>query len=198
MDEKNERLKHPYFLHGKLYKQSQTMKILVKTALIVSLLAWFNLAGANSKGYVSFESLQHAYGEPKVSINLNAILIGVAGLLVAPEDPEIALMLKSLDNVSVTSYDIQGDSTAAISAMDGMVKKIAKENWQAIVKVNDEHEKLRVYAKYTGELMDGIVVMLVDKQRGPNGEAIFANIVGEIDPQNIAKVTQSLNIDLGI
>jgi hypothetical protein len=44
--------------------------------------------------------------------------------------------------------------------------------------------------------MDGLVVMVVENDS--EGEAVFINIVGEIDPEQISRVTDSLNIDIDL
>ena len=47
--------------------------------------------------------------------------------------------------------------------------------------------------------MDGLVVMVINNSESSNErEAVFINIVGEIDPAQINKVTESLNIDIDL
>jgi len=47
--------------------------------------------------------------------------------------------------------------------------------------------------------MDGLVVMVINSSESRNDrEAVFINIVGEIDPAQINKVTKSLNIDVDL
>ena len=47
--------------------------------------------------------------------------------------------------------------------------------------------------------MDGLVVMVINNKSDKDGrEAVFINIVGEIDPAQINKVTKSLNIDIDL
>jgi hypothetical protein len=66
--------------------------------------------------------------------------------------------------------------------------------------VNDKDERVRVFMKKTDGVMDGLVVMVVGNERTGSdevGEVVFINIVGEIDPANVNKVTDSLYIDIG-
>lgn len=154
---------------------------------------------AQSKGYVSFDDLASSYGEPKVEINLNALMMGFVSTLAKNEDPEVSQLLSQLESIQVRVYNTQGNSKKALQSIDKVTKKIRKEKWEPIVSVNEEHERVRVFAKYTEKKMDGLVVMVVsddEKDKGESGEVVFINIVGEIDPANIQKVTNSLNIDV--
>jgi len=45
------------------------------------------------------------------------------------------------------------------------------------------------------DVIDGVVVMVVSPEK-EGGEAVFINIVGEIDPEKIGKVAETLDIDL--
>ena len=54
--------------------------------------------------------------------------------------------------------------------------------------------------KETDGIMDGLVLMVVgngDRKR-PGKEAVFINVVGELDPALIGKVTKALNVDANI
>ena len=60
---------------------------------------------------------------------------------------------------------------------------------------NEENQKVRIFSKSTDQVIDGVVVMVVAPEKD-GGEAVFINIVGEIDPTNIAKVTNKINIEI--
>ncbi|MFT6045747.1 MAG: hypothetical protein ACI9WC_001448, partial [Arenicella sp.] len=57
------------------------------------------------------------------------------------------------------------------------------------------NQKVRIFSKSTNDVIEGIVVMVVSPEKEA-GEAVFINIVGEIDPNKIAKITETLNIDI--
>jgi len=173
------------------------MKIIYGAIMASFLLFSSVFTRAESKGYVSFDDLTSSYGEPKVEINLGAAMMGFVGTMSKNEDPALAEMLSKLESVRVLVYNTRGDGSSALAAVDKVSKKIKKDKWRPIVSVNEEKEKVRVYAKYTDKIMDGLVVMVVDSPERAQGEVVFINIVGEIDPNNVQKVTESLNIDLG-
>lgn len=56
---------------------------------------------------------------------------------------------------------------------------------------------MRIFSKTKNNIMDGLVVMVVGqepKDGKPKGEAVFINIVGQIDPARIGELTAALDI----
>ncbi len=151
---------------------------------------------ASPAGHIDFEDLSKYYGEPKVEVNLNSTLIGMVSSLSKREDPEVSELLSKLEFVKVRVYKLQGDVSKALVSVEDLSKQIRNDKWQPIVSVNDERQKVRVFSRMTDDKIDGLVVMVVEPKEG--GEAVFINVVGEIDPSQISKVTESLNIDMGI
>jgi len=145
-------------------------------------------------GEITFDDLSKTYGEAKVEINLNRQLIGLVSSFSRNEDPEVAAILNGLQQITVRVYQMNNSVDTAYQAVEQVAKKIRKENWLPLVSVNNDEQKVRIFSRSTNEKMDGLVVMVVDAKKG--GEAVFINIVGEIDPAKISAVTQSLNINI--
>lgn len=152
---------------------------------------------ASPQGHIDFDDLSNVYGEPKVEINLGATLIGMVSAFSAQEDPEVAALLKKLEFVKVRVYSLnKGTAKHAFETVESVTKALRKDRWEPIVSVNEEGEKVRIFTKLTDGIIDGLVVMAVSS--GEGGEAVFINIVGEIDPAQVSKVTESLNVDVGL
>lgn len=154
-------------------------------------------AYANAKGQIDFEDLSAYYGEAKVEINLSASLMSMVGSFARSEDPEVAEILSNLEFIKVRVYNLNGKVDKANTTLDRVSKKLRGEQWETLVTVNEneENQKVRIFSKTTNNVIDGIVVMVVSPQKEA-GEAVFINIVGEIDPNKIAKITDNLDIDI--
>lgn len=157
--------------------------------LITSLLA--NTSNAQSAGLVTFDDLSKDYGEPKVEINLSKQLLGLIGAFAKNENPELSELASNIESITVRVYNITDDAQAALNLIDTTTKRLRKGNWQPIVSVNEEGEKVRIFSKSTGDVMDGMVVMVVDTS---SKEAVFINVVGQIDPARIHDLTGALNL----
>ena len=50
--------------------------------------------------------------------------------------------------------------------------------------------------------IDGLVIMAVDEENDDSNhgqpEAVFINIIGQLDPAQVGRVTNSLNIDVDV
>lgn len=147
------------------------------------------------RGYVDFGELLESYGEPKVQIDLNGVMLKFIAKLSQDKNKGTMDFIDNLRAVRVVVYDIKDDNQEALETVKRLSKKIKAEHWMQIVAINEKSDNTHIFTKMTGEVIDGLVVMSVsgDKQ---GGEAVFINIVGNISPENIGKVTDSLNIDL--
>lgn len=152
---------------------------------------------ALTAGQFDFSDLSTQYGEPKVEVNLNANLMQIIGRFADQEDPEVAEILSKLETIQVRIYDLNEELETANAALDRVSNELKLDSWETLVTVNDneENQKVRIFSKSTDQVIDGVVVMVVSPEKG-GGEAVFINIVGEIDPANIAKVTDKINIEI--
>lgn len=154
-------------------------------------------AYAFAKGQIDFADLSAHYGEPKVEVNLSSGLMKLIGGFANAEDPEVGDILSKLEFIKVRVYNLNGKTEKASSTVDAVSSELRADNWETLVTVNDneENQKVRIFSKSTKNVIDGVVVMVVSPEKGA-GEAVFINIVGEIDPDKISKVTQSLDINI--
>ncbi len=172
----------------------------VKRLLLLTLitLALSTAAHAIAKGQIDFADLSAHYGEPKVEINLSSGLMKMIGSFADAEDPEIGNTLSKLEFIKVRVYNLNGELEKANSTVDRVSKELRTDRWETLVTVNDneENQKVRVFSKSTDNVIDGVVVMVVSPEESEGGEAVFINIVGEIDPEKIGKVAESLDINI--
>ena len=176
-------------LYKRLYKQ------LFLTGLIA--IALSAPAKAFASGQIDFADLSKYYGEPKVEINLSSTLMKLVGSFAKHEDPEIEDILANLETIKVRVYNLNGKVDKANSTIDSVSKTLRNDKWDTLVTVNDneDDQKVRVFSKSTDNVIDGVVVMVVSPEK-EGGEAVFINIVGEIDPEKTGKVAETLDIDL--
>lgn len=172
----------------------------LKLHVVLSLIALILTAPVHAitSGQIDFDDLSNHYGEPKVEINLSTGLMKMIGSFAnKKEDPEVANILANLESIKVRVYNLNGKLDKANSTIDRVGGQLKSDNWETLVTVNnnEENQKVRIFSKSTQDVIDGVVVMVVSPEKD-GGEAVFINIVGEIDPDNIARVTETLDIDI--
>lgn len=141
-------------------------------------------------GYVDFGELSNVYGEPKVMINLGgSILKFVSGM--TQDDPEASALLEKLKGVRISVYSVGGKPDAALQNVNQIKGILGKASWEPIVQVNDEGEQVQIFVKLSGEVMEGMTVMAVDED-----EAVFINIIGQLDPAQLSQVMEKFDVDI--
>ena len=59
--------------------------------------------------------------------------------------------------------------------------------------MNEADEQVQIFMKARDEKVEGLTVMAVNGE-----EAVFLNILGVIDPAQVGKVMDSLNVDVAV
>ncbi len=142
-------------------------------------------------GYVDFGELNSIYGEPKVNISIGGALLGFVGAMAKNDDPEAAAIFKKLKGVRVSVYSTEGNLDAALDQVSRVKSALIASNWEPIVQVSDEGEQVQIFMKMDGVKMDGLTLMAVDDE-----EAVFINVIGQLDPQELAEVMGNFDIDI--
>jgi hypothetical protein len=147
-------------------------------------------------GYVEFATLDiFGQQEPKVEIYLEEPLIDLVSKFVQSEDEELYSVLRKLKLVRVQVFEVTEELAAQfIDRSAKAVKNLDKQGWQRIVRVKDEGENAYIYLKPAADYqsIDGILVIAVEE--GEN-EAVFVNIVGNINPDDVSRLGGHFNIE---
>ena len=143
-------------------------------------------------GYVDFGTLAiFGHKEADVEVLLEETLLKAVGEMSG--DPELKQMMAKLKQIRVQTYAIEPDKLEAIEKRTAEVaQKLESQGWAPMVKVVKPRagERTYVYMKMLGSVIQGMVVMNVD----PENEASFVNLVGEIDPQEIGRISQRFHL----
>ena len=143
-------------------------------------------------GYVDFGELGSIFGEPTVQIAVGASLLKLVSSLSAEEDPDAAALLKRLNGVRVNVYETSGIADGAVDYVKNISSDLGNLGWESVVTVNSDEEQVRIFMKINGDMVEGITVMAVE-----DTEAVFVNVIGNINPDELGKVMDKFDIDIG-
>ncbi|MEM1413115.1 MAG: DUF4252 domain-containing protein [Pseudomonadota bacterium] len=143
-------------------------------------------------GYVDFGTLDAVYGEPKVRVNIGGFLLSFMSQA-AKEDPDAAALMEGLEGVRINIYSTEGEIAPAMDQLQDVKDMLSDQNWEPIVQVNEDDENVQIFMKADGEGMQGLTVMVVNAE-----EAVFLNILGSIDPDQIGAVMDQFDVDMDI
>ncbi len=144
-------------------------------------------------GYVDFGDLSAAYGEPKITINLGGTMLNFVGMMSSTESPETSELISKLKGIRVQMYAIDENADAAKTQFSKVKGNLKSSGWEPIVQINEEDEQVLIYMKMVGGNMEGLTVMVVDEE-----EAVFVNIIGQLNPAELGKVMKSLDVDVDL
>jgi hypothetical protein len=144
-------------------------------------------------GYIdfgSFEKFQSA--EETVEVFIKGPLLKFAAKAAEAEDPDMGSLLNNLKLVKVNVFSMDKFSIDEVrDTMNAISKKIDRDNWELMVRTKEPGEYVEVYTRFgQNDSLTGLVVMAVEEK----GEAVFVNIVGDIDPAKLGKLTDKFNI----
>jgi hypothetical protein len=142
-------------------------------------------------GYVDFGP---ALGEMEASVEvyLKGSLLVLAREAVKENDPELGELLSKIDYIHVHVFPMDGASSRKLNDTARQVEKqLEKKGWELTVRAREKGENVHVYL-LPGKKDDiaGLVVMAMEE----DDEAVFINVVGNINPAEIGRIGRSFHI----
>jgi hypothetical protein len=145
-------------------------------------------------GQVDFGAFSPPKGDGQfVEVNVPADLIKLASHFVEKDEPDVAKVLDGLKLVHVNVIGLDDQNRADL---EKRAKKIRTDltggGWKQIVTVQQKGQDVSIFLKTSGQgAIQGLVAVVLDG----NEHAVFANIVGEIKPEQLAMIGDKFGID---
>lgn len=146
-------------------------------------------------GYVDIGQLMPGADGKFVEVNLSSGLLKFAARIADKQEPDAAELLRNLKRVRVNVVSMDDSNRKeTVAQIEAVRRKLEGKGWTQMVTVreNDAGSNVDVHVKQTSdEVIEGLVVTVI----GDRGEAVFVNIVGNINADQIATVAENLNIE---
>jgi hypothetical protein len=165
----------------------------VFTLLLLAALAASAQKLTDEPGYVPFAELGLFPRENlSVEINLGGGLIKLVAAATKKDDPELSSLLGGLKNIQLQVLPLDEKEPGALKAkVDRAVRWLEGKGWTAVVKVREGSEETFIYLKQTGDQIVGLTVLSFS----PGDEAALINIVGRIDPEQLSRIGEGLDLE---
>jgi hypothetical protein len=145
-------------------------------------------------GYVDFEAMKMFRNqEPRVEVFLKEPMIKLVSRAMGNDEPDLRDLLAKLQLVRVQVFDIDNTMVKEFTEVtNATTAELDKKGWERIVRVREENENVDIYLLPSEgfESILGIVVMVAE-----DDEAVFVNIVGEINPDDVSRLGDQFDID---
>ncbi|MDX1739798.1 MAG: DUF4252 domain-containing protein [Rhodothermales bacterium] len=144
-------------------------------------------------GYVDLDAMEQWFDEePFLFVSVKGVLLNLVAEASSIEDPDLADLLRKLKAVEVRGYKNNG---AEIKAMRGrasaFTRDLERKGWEAAVRVRDDGEQVDLLMRSNGQAIAGLMIVVADD----DDEMVFVNIVGDIEPSQIARLGRKFDID---
>ncbi|HYE59009.1 MAG TPA: DUF4252 domain-containing protein [Rhodothermales bacterium] len=145
-------------------------------------------------GYVDVEALtQGITEEPTVEVDVRGALLRLVVASARSDDPELASMLSRLRAIQVRVYKLNSRDRSVVAGRTAeFARRLRSQGWEPFVRVRDEDSRVDMMVRTNGDRITGLVALVV----GDDEEAVFLNIVGEVDPEQVGRIGRRFNVDL--
>jgi hypothetical protein len=182
----------PGEFHNSKTSASMKLKFLPAITLGTVLFTLPLLADTPQAGAIDFGKFSPSGDGQFVEVNVNGNLISMVARLAEKQQPDVAKLLRGIHAVRVNVIELNDENRAAMKERIEAVRgQLTGSAWERVVTAKEKNQDVGVFVKLRGEeAVEGIVVTVLDGDH----EAVFVNVVGDIRPEQIAKVGETLNI----
>ena len=152
-------------------------------------------AAAVEVGAIDIGQLMPSAKGQFVEVNLSSAMLKFAARIAARQEPEAAELIRNLKSIRVNVIGLDDTNRAAtVEQIESVRRKLETQGWTKMVTVREKNDgdNIDVHVKQRGEeAIDGLVVTVIDRK----GEAVFVNIVGNINADQIAKIADKFDLE---
>ena len=144
-------------------------------------------------GFVDFSDFDERFGtEASLEVDIRGQLLRLVSEASREEDPELAELLDRLSAIQVKGFPmLRSQFRTMESHSEDIAEALEKDGWNTVVKLRDYGQYVDVYARENEEFIEGLMMMVVDKELG---ETVLINIVGNIQAEELGRIGNRFDI----
>lgn len=147
-------------------------------------------ASANAQEAFSFADIP-IDKEPTIEVDLGPEMLQMLGEASKGETGESEFSLDGITHVRFRMYEeIDDDMQDVLRFVDSTAARLQSDGWQAVVRIRDGSDLIRVYMKPgTGGKLAGVAFMMTSGDGSDGGgEAMFINVAGAFQPAQLGQL----------
>lgn len=149
----------------------------------------------NDPGYIDTAIIEAVFqSEATLEVNLSGSLLRMVAEATREDDRGLYELLGKIKGIYVRGYTLGDTDALAIGTrFSDIAGRLVQDGWERVVRVRDSEETVHVLVRALEDRIDGLAVLVASA--GEN-ETVFVNIVGEIRPDEIARIGRRFQIDV--
>lgn len=131
----------------------------------------------------------------EVEINLGSFLLGMVASATEKEDSEFSNLLRGLSSIKVRIAGPEAvQERGLVRRLRAAADQLDGRGWEPVIRIRsgENDEDVYIYVQEGGGRITGLVVMFA----GGEGDAGLVHIEGEIDPDELGRLGQKLDLPL--
>ena len=144
-------------------------------------------------GFVDFSNFERLFEtEASLEVDIRGQLLRLVAESSREEDPELAELLDRLSAIQVRGFPMLRSQFRTMESHSADIgDALEDEGWNTVVKLRDYGQYVDVYARENAEYIEGLMMMVVDKELG---ETVLINIVGQIQAEELGRIGSRFDI----
>ena len=154
--------------------------------------AWAQEDYQKLPGYVDLKGIEEfKNADETVEVFITKPLLKLVASFSAGEDSSLASLLKNLALIRVEKFNIPPKKSKKVKDLiQRTSKKLTKQKWVSTLKAKQKGQHTEIFLKEEKGKVAGLLIMSLENNR----EAVFVNIVGNIDMEQLGKLSQKFDI----
>ncbi|NOZ60315.1 MAG: DUF4252 domain-containing protein [Calditrichaeota bacterium] len=168
-----------------------------KNVLLFLAVLWISTAWAQENyekmpGYVDLKGIEEfKNADETVEVFITKRLLKLVASFSTGQDSSLANLIKNLALIRVEKFNIPAKKIEKVKKLiEKTSKKLKSQNWESTLKARKKDKVTEIFLKEEKGKVAGLLIMSVDN----SGKAVFVNIVGNIDLDQLGKLSQKFNI----
>ena len=146
-----------------------------------------------STGFVDFESVERLFdATPTLAVTIEGRMLELVAEATREEDFELAELLLKLEAIQIRGFPVTPSSFSWMARRaDTFSDDLQEAGWSVVVHLRDDARYIDMYVEEGNDGIRGLMLMVLDQLES---EAVFVNIVGDIDPGELGRIGSKFNI----
>jgi len=96
-------------------------------------------------------------------------------------------VLNDAQGLQLRIYEVENNQSIFEDAIDESVTALNRENWETIIKVREDDQRVVIMQSLDENLIAGLAVLISTPE-----DAVFVNLVGPLKPESIAMIAENI------
>lgn len=129
----------------------------------------------------------------KIHVSIKDAMLRLVAAAARESEPELAEMMAGLLAIEVRAFDADAQNRTSVTrTMKQTAESLKRDGWDPAVDIRLDDAQGFLYFRFDGDTPVGLAGMFLEDE----GEAVFLNIVGTIDPTLVGRLAAKFNISL--